>query len=65
MKAFEGSMVALATPFRNGALDEEAFRGLIQYQLDNGTSGLVPMGTTGEEAIMVLKILTAGSVTHD
>jgi 4-hydroxy-tetrahydrodipicolinate synthase len=48
MSRFEGSMTALATPFKNGALDEEAYRGLIRYQLDNGTVGLVPMGTTGE-----------------
>ncbi len=41
-------MVALATPFRDGALDEEAYRRLIRYQLDNGTAGLIPIGTTGE-----------------
>ncbi len=52
MKTFEGSIVALATPFRNGAFDEEAYRGLIRYQLENGTQGLVPMGTTGEAATM-------------
>src|SRR4051812_32324776 len=52
MNRFEGSMTALATPFRNGALDEDAYRGLIRYQLDNGTAGLVPMGTTGEAATM-------------
>jgi len=52
MKSFEGSMTALATPFKNGALDEEAYRGLIRYQLDNGTAGLVPMGTTGEAVTM-------------
>jgi 4-hydroxy-tetrahydrodipicolinate synthase len=52
MKTFEGSIVALATPFRSGAFDEEAYRGLIRYQLENGTGGLVPMGTTGEAATM-------------
>jgi 4-hydroxy-tetrahydrodipicolinate synthase len=52
MKSFEGSMTALATPFRNGALDEDAYRWLIRYQLDNGTAGLVPMGTTGEAVTM-------------
>jgi len=41
-------MVALATPFRDGALDEEAYRRLIRYQLDNGTAALIPIGTTGE-----------------
>lgn len=48
MKTFEGSFVALATPFRGGAFDPEAYRGLIRYQLDNGVDGLVPIGTTGE-----------------
>src|SRR5919108_5513952 len=52
MKTFEGSLVALATPFRNGALDEDAYRGLIRWQLDNGTQGLVPIGTTGEAVTM-------------
>lgn len=52
MKSFSGSMVALATPFRNGALDEEAFRWLVQYQMDNGTSAVIPMGTTGEAVTM-------------
>jgi 4-hydroxy-tetrahydrodipicolinate synthase len=48
MKTFEGSMVALATPFKNDQLDEEAYRALIQYQLEGGTEGLIPIGTTGE-----------------
>jgi 4-hydroxy-tetrahydrodipicolinate synthase len=52
MKRFEGSMTALATPFRNGALDEDAYRALIKLQLSNGTAGLVPMGTTGEAVTM-------------
>lgn len=52
MKALEGSMTALATPFRDGALDEQAYRALIRMQLANGTSGLVPMGTTGESITM-------------
>jgi 4-hydroxy-tetrahydrodipicolinate synthase len=52
MKALEGSIVALATPFRNGVLDEEAYARLVKYQLDNGTSGLVPVGTTGEAATL-------------
>jgi 4-hydroxy-tetrahydrodipicolinate synthase len=45
---FEGSLVALATPFRDGALDEEAYRALCRWQLEEGTCGLVPIGTTGE-----------------
>src|SRR4051812_16303074 len=52
MKTFEGSMVALATPFKNNAIDEAAYRGLIQYQLDNGNQGLIPIGTTGEAVTM-------------
>lgn len=52
MKAFEGSMTALATPFRNGKLDEPAYRALIDRQVDGGTSVLLPMGTTGEAVTM-------------
>lgn len=44
--------MALATPFRGGAFDENAYRELIRYQLENGTQGLVPMGTTGEAVTM-------------
>jgi len=47
-REFKGSITALVTPFRNGALDEEALRGLVNWQIENGTSGLVPVGTTGE-----------------
>ncbi|WNG20308.1 4-hydroxy-tetrahydrodipicolinate synthase [Cystobacter fuscus] len=52
MKTFEGSMTALATPFRQGAFDEGAYRALIRQQLAGGTSGLIPMGTTGEAVTM-------------
>ena len=45
---FKGSFTALVTPFSNGALDEKAFRGLVDWQIAEGTSGLVPVGTTGE-----------------
>ncbi len=45
---FRGSYTALVTPFKNGALDEAAFRGLVSWQIDEGTHGLVPVGTTGE-----------------
>jgi 4-hydroxy-tetrahydrodipicolinate synthase len=44
----EGSMVALVTPFANGEVDFDALGRLIEYQLDNGTQGLVPCGSTGE-----------------
>jgi 4-hydroxy-tetrahydrodipicolinate synthase len=45
-------MTALATPFRDGRLDEDAYRALIEEQLAQGTSGLVPVGTTGEAVTM-------------
>jgi 4-hydroxy-tetrahydrodipicolinate synthase len=45
---FKGSNVALITPFKNNSLDEEAYIKLIHFHMDNGTSGLVPAGTTGE-----------------
>ncbi len=45
---FRGSFTALITPFKNGALDEKAFRDLVDWQIAEGTNGLVPVGTTGE-----------------
>ena len=45
---FSGSIPALVTPFRDGAFDEAAFRRLVAFQIENGSSGLVPCGTTGE-----------------
>ena len=48
----QGSMTALATPFRDGKLDEAAYTALIEYQITNGTSVLIPMGTTGEAVTM-------------
>ena len=45
---FQGSIVALVTPFRNAALDEQAFQQLIEWHLAEGTQGFVPVGTTGE-----------------
>lgn len=49
---FEGVMVAIVTPFKNGEVDEPAFRRLIDHLIDNGVSGIVPCGTTGESAAM-------------
>ncbi|HTK13248.1 MAG TPA: 4-hydroxy-tetrahydrodipicolinate synthase [Xanthobacteraceae bacterium] len=43
-----GSFTALVTPFKNGGVDEDAFRGLVDWQIAEGTHGLVPVGTTGE-----------------
>ena len=45
---FKGSITALVTPFADGQVDEIAFRSLIEWQIAEGTSGLVPCGTTGE-----------------
>ena len=45
---FRGSFTALVTPFKNGGLDERAFRDLVEWQIAEGTDGLVPVGTTGE-----------------
>ena len=45
---FNGSYTALITPFANGKVDEAAFRKLVDFQIENGTHGLVPVGTTGE-----------------
>ena len=45
---FRGSIVALITPFRDGAVDEAAFQSLVEWQIEQGSSGLVPCGTTGE-----------------
>jgi 4-hydroxy-tetrahydrodipicolinate synthase len=45
---FKGSIVALITPFRNGTVDRDAFQRLVDWQIKEGTHGLVPCGTTGE-----------------
>ncbi|MFH1198580.1 MAG: 4-hydroxy-tetrahydrodipicolinate synthase [Candidatus Omnitrophota bacterium] len=49
---FKGSIVAIATPFHNGKVDEKKLRNLIDFQIKNGTSGIVPCGTTGESATL-------------
>src|ERR1700737_4538757 len=45
---FKGSITALVTPMRDGELDEAAFRAFVDWQIAEGSHGLVPMGTTGE-----------------
>src|SRR6476469_10076667 len=45
---FRGPFTALVTPFNNGSVDEKAFRDLVEWQIAEGTNGLVPVGTTGE-----------------
>jgi 4-hydroxy-tetrahydrodipicolinate synthase len=49
---FKGSIVAIITPFENGKVDEQKLRDLIEWQIKNGTSGIVPCGTTGESATL-------------
>jgi 4-hydroxy-tetrahydrodipicolinate synthase len=49
---FNGVFVAIVTPFKNGKVDEEALRGLIDYQTSGGVDGIVPCGTTGESATL-------------
>lgn len=49
MPQFEGSMTALITPMRaDGSIDEKAFQDFVKWQIDEGTEGLIPVGTTGE-----------------
>ena len=49
---FTGALIAIVTPFRNGKVDERAFCDLIEWQIANGTNGIVPCGTTGESATL-------------
>jgi 4-hydroxy-tetrahydrodipicolinate synthase len=52
---FRGSIPALVTPFRDGAFDEAAFRRLVSWQIEAGSSALVPCGTTGESATLSIE----------
>jgi len=47
-KMFKGSIVAIVTPFKNGKIDETSLRNLVNWHIDEGTHGIVPVGTTGE-----------------
>lgn len=51
----KGSITALVTPFKNGTVDETAFQDFIEWQIESGTHGLVPCGTTGETATLTDK----------
>jgi len=51
----EGSLVALITPFLNDEIDEDALRKMVRWQIEQGTDGIVPMGTTGESATLDAK----------
>jgi len=57
MSRLRGAMVAVVTPFRNGAVDEPALRALARWQIEKGTDALVPCGTTGEGATLSAKEL--------
>lgn len=52
---FKGSIVAIVTPFKDGQVDEAAYRELIEFQIENGTSAIVPCGTTGESATLSME----------
>src|SRR3546814_14094374 len=52
---FSGSIPALVTPFRDGKLDEDAFRALVDWQITENSAALVPCGTTGESATMSIE----------
>lgn len=49
---FKGSIVAIVTPFQDNKIDEPRLRDLIEFQIENGTDGIVPCGTTGESATL-------------
>jgi 4-hydroxy-tetrahydrodipicolinate synthase len=49
---FKGALVAIVTPFKNGKVDEGALRDLIEFQIANGTDGIIPCGTTGESPVL-------------
>jgi hypothetical protein len=50
MSIFKGVFTALITPFKDGKIDDEAYQALIERQIENGVSGIIPVGTTGESA---------------
>ncbi len=49
---FKGAITALVTPFKDGEVDEDAYRNFIEWQIEQGIDGLVPVGTTGESATL-------------
>ncbi len=52
---FKGSIVAIVTPFKNGRVDDKRLRELVEFQIKNGTSGIVPCGTTGESPTLSMQ----------
>ncbi len=53
---FKGSLPALVTPFSNGQVDVDALKKLVNWHVDQGSHGLVPVGTTGESPTNVIKV---------
>jgi len=56
-----GSLVALVTPFRGDELDEDALQNMVRWHIEQGTHGIVPVGTTGESALSSDRTGGAGS----
>ena len=52
---FKGSIVAIITPFKDNKVDEECYRELVEFQIEAGTSAIVPCGTTGESATLTMQ----------
>jgi len=52
---FKGSMIPIVTPFKDGKIDEEGFRNLIEFNIESGTDAIIPCGTTGESATLTHK----------
>lgn len=52
MQKFQGAIVAVVTPFKEGKVDEQGLKNLIEFHIENGTHGIVPCGTTGESATL-------------
>ncbi len=58
---FTGSMPALVTPFRNGELDLDTLKHLVEWQIDEGSTGIVPVGTTGDLARVSQQRMSCGA----
>ncbi len=52
MSTFQGAIVAVVTPFKDGRVDEQGLQDLVEFHIENGTHGIVPCGTTGESATL-------------
>jgi len=52
---FEGSYVALVTPFKDGKVDFKKLTELVEFHVKSGTDGIVPCGTTGESALLIMR----------